>query len=84
MHFSYPCHALLAHLTTLQCKWLLLRLANDCHMISIRLAARIWGIVRHSFSPYHSLPPARKIIYLPASLSHITTSPNSHISITHS
>ncbi|KAF8226553.1 hypothetical protein L208DRAFT_1009520, partial [Tricholoma matsutake] len=36
--------AALTHLTTLQCKWLLLHLATDCHVISICLAGQIWGI----------------------------------------
>jgi hypothetical protein len=49
----------------LQHKRLLRRLANNCHTMSIRLAGRILGIVRCSFSPH--LPTSatpQKIVHL--------------------
>jgi hypothetical protein len=75
----------LKHLTPLQHQRLLRRLANDCHAISIRLAGRIWGIVRRSFSPYQTNPSAtqQKTVHLPPILSHITSSPASRLSILH-
>jgi hypothetical protein len=81
--------ASLGHLTPLQRQRLLRRLANDCHAASIRLAGRIWGIVRRSFSSssYYNDPTTtaarQKTVHLPSILSHITSSPTSRISITH-
>jgi hypothetical protein len=75
----------LGHLTSLQHQRLLRRLANDCHTTSVHLAGRIWGIVRRSFSPYHTASTAPpKTVNLPSILSHIVPSPTSHLSIVHS
>lgn len=71
--------AYIPHLSVMQRNRLQQRLAHDCHSASIRLASRIWGIVRRSFSPYSSSRP-RKQITLPHQLSHITSAmPNFHI-----
>jgi hypothetical protein len=83
---SFLNHASLKHLTPLQHQRLLRRLANDCHATSIRLAGRVWGIVRRSFSPYHTDPSSttKKMVHLPPILSHITSSPTSRLSVVHS
>jgi hypothetical protein len=78
----------LGSLTALQHRRLLRRLANDCHAASIRLACRIWGIVRRSFSPYrHNITTPtqqqQKTVHLPSILSHVTSSPASRLIIIH-
>jgi hypothetical protein len=76
--------ACLTHLTGLQRQRLLLRLVYDIHAVSIRLAGRIWGVVRRSFAPYRaSTSRTQKVVYLPSNLSHIMSSPSSRLSITY-
>ena len=61
------------HLTEMQRRRLHHRLAHDLHTAGIHLAARIWGLIRRTFSPYSSSQPS-KTLELPAHLSHITSS----------
>ncbi|KAF8169247.1 hypothetical protein BJ912DRAFT_862213 [Pholiota molesta] len=64
----------LPHLSDIQLQRIHQHISNDLHSSAIKLAGRIWGIVRRSFSPFH--PTARKptVLTLPSHLSHITTS----------
>jgi hypothetical protein len=54
------------------------RLANECHAASIRLAARIWGIICCQFAPHHP-PKQKKKGTLPSFLSRISPSSSSHM-----
>ncbi|KAF8964936.1 hypothetical protein BDZ97DRAFT_1659533 [Flammula alnicola] len=69
-----PTGDILQHLTEVQRHRLHQRLTDDCHVTAIRLAARIWGIVRRTFSPFSTSSRPTKSISLPHHLSHIVSS----------
>ncbi|KAF8164190.1 hypothetical protein BJ912DRAFT_864156 [Pholiota molesta] len=72
----------LPHLSNIQLQRMHQHISNDFHSIAIKLAGRIWGIVRRTFSPFQSSPKSPTVLTLPSHLSHITTS-STRLSIKH-
>jgi vacuolar-type H+-ATPase subunit F/Vma7 len=72
----------LPHLSHTQLQRIHQHISNDFHSTAIKLARRIWGIIRQTFSPFQSSSKTPTVLTLPSHLSHITTS-STRLSIKH-